>query len=116
MKLVATHEITQTTKGGIPSLFDEDGFLMFPEIWDHDLTNELAMAEGIEKLSYEHWKIIHFLRDYYFQFGAVPLMRRVCRSQQLNKIQAKRLFSDCQSAWRIAGLPHPGEEAKTYMG
>jgi tRNA 2-thiouridine synthesizing protein E len=27
----------------------------------------------------------------------------------------QRLFGGCREAWRIAGLPNPGEEAKNYM-
>lgn len=95
--------------------FDEDGFLTTPATWDVDLANAIARDEGIERLSYEHWCVLHFIRDYHDRFGAVPLMRRVCRNNRLERQAVKRLFSSCQSAWRIAGLPHPGEEAKTYM-
>lgn len=95
--------------------FDEDGFLVVPGQWDVDLANAIAREEGIERLSYEHWRILHFIREYHDRFGAVPLMRRVCRNNRIEKGQVKHLFRSCQSAWRIAGLPHPGEEAKIYM-
>ncbi|GJL81221.1 MAG: hypothetical protein DHS20C01_08550 [marine bacterium B5-7] len=96
-------------------IFDEDGFLVETTRWDADLARTIAGQEGIVKLGYEHWKILHFVRDYFEQFGAVPLMRRVCRDNRVRKEEIKRLFASCRSVWRIAGLPHPGEEAKTYM-
>jgi len=27
----------------------------------------------------------------------------------------QHLFGGCRSAWRLAGLPNPGEEALSYM-
>jgi len=45
----------------------------------------------------------------------VPLMRRVCRSQNLDRDSVKDLFGNCLNVWKIAGLPNPGEEAKAYM-
>jgi tRNA 2-thiouridine synthesizing protein E len=33
----------------------------------------------------------------------------------LGKYAVDRLFGGCREAWRIAGLPNPGEEAKSYM-
>lgn len=95
--------------------FDEDGFLLAPETWTIDLARDLARGEGIPRLDYEHWRVLHFIRDYHARFGAAPLIRRVCRQSGLARNDVKRLFASCRSAWRIAGLPHPGEEAKTYM-
>jgi tRNA 2-thiouridine synthesizing protein E len=42
-------------------------------------------------------------------------MRRVCKANGLQKEEIKSMFGSCRAIWRIAGLPHPGEEAKTYM-
>ncbi len=100
---------------GEQKLFDEDGFLLPTSHWNLELANAIALEEGIERLSYDHWRILHFIREYHDRFGAVPLMRRVCRKNRVERGQIKRLFASCQSAWRIAGLPHPGEEAKAYM-
>lgn len=96
-------------------MFDEDGFLLEPAAWTIDLARDLALGEGIARLDYEHWRVLHFIRDYHARFGAAPLIRRVCRRSGLARSDVKRLFASCRSAWRIAGLPHPGEEAKTYM-
>jgi tRNA 2-thiouridine synthesizing protein E len=96
-------------------LLDEDGFLRHTEHWSTDLANHLARHEGIERLSYDHWRVLHTIREYHSRFGAVPLMRRVCRENRIERQRVKQLFNSCQSAWRIAGLPHPGEEARAYM-
>jgi tRNA 2-thiouridine synthesizing protein E len=45
----------------------------------------------------------------------MPYMSRICRIMHLGKHGVQRLFGSCREAWRIAGLPNPGEEAKTYM-
>jgi dissimilatory sulfite reductase related protein len=42
-------------------------------------------------------------------------MRRVCRETALSKSEIYDLFGGCLRAWRIAGLPNPGEEARTYL-
>jgi tRNA 2-thiouridine synthesizing protein E len=42
-------------------------------------------------------------------------MSQVCRTHDLDRNAIKNLFGGCRQAWRIAGLPNPGEEAKAYM-
>ncbi len=96
-------------------VFDEDGFLLDGERWDQDLAIALAAAEGLDALGEQHWRILDFIRDYHARFGAVPMLRRVCRREGIDRQRMKRLFGSCRSAWRIAGLPNPGEEAKAYM-
>ncbi|KAA3630164.1 MAG: TusE/DsrC/DsvC family sulfur relay protein [Proteobacteria bacterium] len=107
--------VESTSNANAPTLFDEDGFMVEPGIWDIEMARNIAREEGIERLGYDHWRILHFIRDYHAQFGAVPLMRRVCRHNQVQRHQVKKLFASCRAAWRIAGLPNPGEEAKSYM-
>ena len=95
--------------------FDEDGFLAQPEDWNPRLAEELARQAGIDQLTATHWQVIGLVRDRYFTLGALPVMRLVCRAAGLDPAKAHRLFSSCRSLWRIAGLPNPGEEAKSYM-
>jgi len=102
--------------GSIPhAWFDEDGFLAEPGIWTPKLAEDLAREAGLEELTAKHWEVIEFVRRRYFAIGALPVMRLVCRAAGLDPSQAHRLFSGCKSLWRIAGLPNPGEEAKSYM-
>jgi hypothetical protein len=42
-------------------------------------------------------------------------MRLICRAAGLDRHKAHKLFGSCRNLWRVAGLPNPGEEAKSYM-
>jgi tRNA 2-thiouridine synthesizing protein E len=98
-----------------PTSFDEDGFLADSEHWTPTLAEQLARQAGLDELSAKHWEVIHFVRERYFSIGALPVMRLVCRAAGLDPSKAHHLFSSCRSLWSIAGLPNPGEEAKSYM-
>jgi tRNA 2-thiouridine synthesizing protein E len=98
-----------------PAWFDDDGFLVETGNWTPHLAEELAQEAGIDGLTARHWKVIRFVRERYFSVGALPVMRLVCRAAGLDPHKAHDLFRSCRSLWRIAGLPNPGEEAKTYM-
>ena len=95
--------------------FDRDGFLKDPDQWNEDVARELARTDGIEQLTDLHWKAIHALREHYAQFGTVPAFNHVCWEIGENKYCLPDLFKNAREAWRIAGLPHPGEEFKNYM-
>lgn len=96
-------------------LFDDDGFLIDPSIWTHDLAREIARLDGIGPPTQEHWRVIVYVRDRFFRLGAMPLMRRICRDNHLNRDAVEQLFGTCRSMCRVAGLPNPGEEVKAYM-
>lgn len=98
-----------------PGSFDEDGFLAESGNWTPSLAEDLARQDGISNLSAKHWEVIRIVRDRYFSIGALPVMRLICRAAGLDLNRAHELFSSCRSLWRIAGLPNPGEEAKSYM-
>jgi dissimilatory sulfite reductase related protein len=96
-------------------LFDEDGFLIDPLLWSEQLARSLAKEEGLELLTAEHWRVIGFIRDKFLRLGAPSNLRQLCRGTELSRIQIKGLFGSCLAIWRIAGLPNPGEEAKSYL-
>ena len=104
-----------TSDASILSLFDEDDFIINPDNWTEALAEQLASNAVIEKLSTSHWEIIHLLRDKYLRLGAIPPMSRVCRELKQDRNAVRTLFGGCLPLWQIAGLPYPGEEAKTYM-
>ncbi len=107
---------THPVRGGAaPIRFDEDGFLAEPDNWTPGLAEDLARQAGIRELTARHWDVIRFVRDRYFSVGALPVMRLVCRAAGVAAGSAHQLFPSCRSLWRIAGLPNPGEEAKSYM-
>jgi len=95
--------------------FDDDGFLVESKKWTPRLAEELARQADIAELTAKHWEVIHFVRERYFSVGALPVMRLVCRAAGLDPHRGHDLFDSCRSLWRIAGLPNPGEEARTYM-
>jgi tRNA 2-thiouridine synthesizing protein E len=97
------------------SLFDEDGFLVEESLWSKELAPALAAEEGVGELTEAHWRVIDHIREKYFRLGSPPSLRRVCRETSLSRAQIHNLFGGCLAIWRIAGLPNPGEEAKSYL-
>ncbi len=99
-----------------PSLFDEDGLIADFSFWTEELARELAREEGIARLNEGHWEIIRALRNEYGRLAAVSSIRNVCHQAGIDRSAVNELFGYCLVAWRVAGLPNPGEEAKSYLG
>lgn len=95
--------------------FDEDGLLFNPEQWSESLAQIIAVREGLGVLTDAHWKIIYSLRAHYARFQVAPAMLQICNLHGQDKFWVHDLFHTCLNAWRVAGLPNPGEEAKTYL-
>lgn len=95
-------------------IFDQDGFLANPDVWNENLAREIAACDGVAELNEAHWAIIRFLRGHYLE-GGLPAVSHVCRINHFDPLCFPSLFRSVRSAWRIAGLPNPGEEAKAYM-
>lgn len=98
----------------IPS-FDEDGLLLDPGDWNEAVAQQTATLNGIPHLTDDHWRVIDALRQHYARFGVAPPMNSVCRAEGEDRNWIHDLFDTCLNAWRVAGLPNPGEEAKTYL-
>lgn len=88
---------------------DEDGFLLNTDVWTEDAAHYFAKEEGIEELSEDHWKVINYLRDYFFQFGIAPMIRKLCKETGFSLKQIYQLFPSgpAKGACKIAGLPKP---------
>ncbi|GAB6044146.1 TusE/DsrC/DsvC family sulfur relay protein [Endothiovibrio diazotrophicus] len=95
--------------------FDDDGFLDDPRRWDWQLARSLARRDGLGELSDAHWTVIGELRRHYRHCGGLPPFGHVCHVCGLDHHCLDALFSTPREAWRLAGLPNPGEEAKAYM-
>ncbi len=102
-------------RGDVPLQFDEDGFLVNTEVWTRETARLLAEIDGLGKLTPDHWSVIMYLREKHLEAGGLPVMSRICRIMHLGEHGVQRLFGSCREAWRISGLPNPGEEAKSYM-
>lgn len=98
-----------------PLHFDEDGFLTDAQRWSKQVARMIAEMDGIGPLGPNHWAILYYLREHHLTYGSLPPMSQVCRTHDLDRNAIKNLFGGCRQAWRIAGLPNPGEEAKAYM-
>ncbi len=104
-----------TMKDSVFRNFDEDGFLSDPMQWDKDLAQRIASQDGIGDLGDAHWAVILELRDHYLKTGALVPASRACNVNHLDPQCVDGLFRNMREAWRVAGLPNPGEEAKSYM-
>ena len=98
-----------------PPPSDADGFLLNPHGWNRGVAQEMARQDGIGPLTADHWAVIYYLREHRLTYGSLPPMSQVCRTRHLDRGAVQRLFGGCRQAWRIAGLPNPGEEAMAYM-
>lgn len=97
------------------TIIDREGFVKDPHMWTMDMAQELATALGLGKLQMNHWRVIKYLRDHYLENRTLPVMKHVCHELDLDEGCISRLFRNPEVAWKVAGLPDPGEEAKSYM-
>ena len=92
----------------------DNGFLANPDDWDKDVATAIAAAEGIT-LTQDHWDLIEYLRDAYFNHnGEQPNNRAILKAMQEKwsdrKVDNKTLFdlfpgNPSKQAGMIAGLP-----------
>jgi tRNA 2-thiouridine synthesizing protein E len=89
--------------------FDSEGFLVDPSQWSKEMAEQLARESGIEHLEETHWKVIHFIREYYLQNGRSPLHRELKKGIGMSLLEIESLFPGGikQGARRLAGLPNP---------
>ena len=95
--------------------FDEYGFVTEPGQWNREVAQGIAESLGVGDLQAEHWRVLEHLRAHYLEHGAMLPMEEVCYALKLGKQCVRRLFRGPEEAWKIAGLPDPGIEARTYM-
>jgi len=89
------------------------GYLVDPADWNEDVARELARIEGIE-LTEQHWDIIHYLRDEYFNNNQNQPMERVLLKDIGKRWGTKPTSKDVYKLFplaptkqgtKIAGLP-----------
>jgi TusE/DsrC/DsvC family sulfur relay protein len=95
--------------------FDADGFVIDSNRWSEQAARRIAEVDGVGELTPAHWAIIHYMREHHFAYGSLPPASQACHAHGMDKHAVQRLFGGCRAAWRIAGLPNPGEEALSYM-
>jgi TusE/DsrC/DsvC family sulfur relay protein len=95
--------------GNLAIEVDEDGFMSEPDTWNEEIAKALATTEGVETLTEEHWKLVHYLRDYYVKFGVAPMIRKLCKETgfDLKKVYALFPSGPAKGACKVAGLAKP---------
>lgn len=96
-------------------IFDSDGFLVDPEIWSESLADRIAQADGLGKLNELQIGLLRALRHEFSKHGSVTALSHVCHLTGQSADCMQHLFPNPRMAWRVAGLPNPGEEAKSYL-
>ena len=89
--------------------FDQDGFMLEPNLWDAEVARAIAVEEGIEEMTEDHWKVVNYLRDYYVKFGIAPMIRKLCKETGFDLKKVYELFPSgpAKGACKVAGLPKP---------
>lgn len=89
-------------------IIDEDGFLVNPDLWSEKLAKILAQEDGLTELTKGHWRIIHFLREYYLSNGRAPLNSELRKGTGLTMREIEACFPGGirKGARRLAGLPN----------
>ena len=94
---------------------DEDGFLLDPDDWNEEIALHVAISEEIE-LTEERWNLVHMIRDYYYEHGSVPELRKILKQlkEELGPEKATRKYVYAlfpygygQQGCKIAGMRQP---------
>ncbi len=96
-------------QGNVKIEVDEDGFMENPEEWNEDVALALATTEDVAELTEEHWKVVHYLREYYQKFGVAPMIRKLCKQTGFPLKRIYELFPSgpAKGACKVAGLSKP---------
>lgn len=93
---------------------DEEGYLLNYEDWNEQVARIMAEKEGLGELTKDKMDILEFIRRFYEEHKFFPIVRAVCKNVHQPKDCLTEKFMDPVTAWKIAGLPNPGEEARIF--
>jgi tRNA 2-thiouridine synthesizing protein E len=94
--------------------FDAEGFVVDPCNWTAETSRVIAELDGVGPLGVDHWRMIWHLRARYLVGCSLLGVRHLSEDCQARD-SVRELFGSCRQAWRVAGLPDPGPEAKAVM-
>jgi TusE/DsrC/DsvC family sulfur relay protein len=97
------------SRGNVSVEVDDKGYMVDPQKWDRPVAEALAVSEDVASLNDDHWKLLQYLRDHYFEHGVMPMIRKLCKETRIDLKQVYALFptGPTRGAWKIAGLPDP---------
>jgi len=95
---------------GIKINLDDHGYLVNYEDWNEKVACALAEKEGVEELTKDRMDILKFMRAYYREHKFFPILRYVCKNVDQPRDCVTDKFIEPIIAWKIAGLPYPGDE------
>lgn len=101
--------------GGMQIKLDDEGYLENFDDWNDKIACGLAEKEGIEELTKDRMDVIKFMREYYRQYNAFPILGSVCKNIHQPRNCVNEDFVDPLKAWKIAGLPKPSEEIISHL-
>ena len=90
--------------------FDDEGFLLDLKVWNQDIGRKMAEEQfGIQTTDF-HMRIINFMREYYFKWGTLPMVKTIRDRFNISSEQLDEMFKRGQSTSRgvickLAGLP-----------
>jgi tRNA 2-thiouridine synthesizing protein E len=89
--------------------FDNDGFMVAPDLWNEEVACAIAKEEGIDEMTEEHWKVVIFIRNHWKENDLAPAVRLICSEVGVGVRQIFKLFTSgpARGACRVAGLPKP---------
>ena len=94
---------------------DTEGYLVEPGEWNEAVARKLATTEAVH-LEQDHWKVIHFMRDFYEEHQVAADARYVIKylaeEAGYGKEAKRRLFElfpygYVKQACKIAGMKRP---------
>ena len=95
---------------GIKITLDDDGYLLYYEDWNETIAGALAEIEGVGELTKDKMDILIFMRQYFKEHKFFPIVRYVCKNVGQPRECVTDKFIEPVIAWKIAGLPNPGDE------
>ncbi len=89
--------------------------MLEPSEWDETIALKIAASENIE-MTEAHWEVVHFVRDYFEQYQAVPENRtllKTLRERHGSTVATRKYihilfpYGFGQQACKIAGMRKP---------
>lgn len=89
---------------------DEEGFVIDTREWSEDLSKKMAETQFNMALTELHLQVIHFVRQYYFKWETLPMIKTIKDQFKLDSSKLDEMFVRGKSTSRgvickLGGLP-----------